>query len=77
VLAVLGAGDHGQPGGHGAALGNMVGNRISQFSIAEMLVQESAVGPPPLPGGRVGVQGPADDQPGRGDLLDAEQVAVG
>ena len=35
------------------------------------------VGPPPLPGGRVGVQGAADDQPGRGDRLDAEQVAVG
>jgi len=42
-----------------------------------MLVQESAVGPLPLPRGRVGVQGPADDQPCGGDLLDAEQVNVG
>ena len=42
-----------------------------------MLVQESAVGPLPLPRGRVGVQGPADDQLCGGDLLDAEQVTVG
>jgi hypothetical protein len=48
-----------------------------QFSIVEMLVQKSAVGPLPLPRGRVGVQGPADDQPCGGDLLDAEQVTVG
>ena len=42
-----------------------------------MLVQESAVGPLPLPRGRVGVQGPADDQAAGGDGLDEEQVAVG
>jgi hypothetical protein len=41
------------------------------------LVQESAVGPPPPPRLGVGVQGPAHDQPVRGDGLDAEQVPVG
>jgi hypothetical protein len=53
------------------------GDRVARLGIAEMLVQESAVGPLALPGGRVGVQRAADDQPGRGDLVDAEQVAVG
>ena len=77
VLAVLGPGDHRQAGVHRAALGDMIGDRIPEFGIAEMLVQESAVGPPALPGGRVGVQGAAHDQPARGDGLDAQQVPVG
>jgi hypothetical protein len=77
VLAVLGAGDHGQAGVHGAALRDVVGDRVPEFGVAEILVQESAVGPPALTGGRVGVQRPADHQAARGDRLDAEQVAVG
>ena len=36
-----------------------------------------SVGPAALPGARVGVQGPADEQAVWGDGLDAEQVAVG
>ena len=77
VLAVLGPGDHRQAGVHGAALGDMIGDRVPQFGVAEKLVQESAVGPPAAPGGRVGVQGPAHDQPVGGDGLDAQQVPVG
>ena len=77
VLAVLGPGDHRQAGVHRAAHGDMIGDRIPQFGIAEMLVQESAVGPPAAPGGRVGVQGAAHDQARAGDGLDAQQVPVG
>ena len=77
MLAVLGPGDHRQAGVHGPALRDMIGDRVPEFRISEMWIQESAVGPPPLPGGRVGVQGPADDQAAWGDGLDAEQVAVG
>ena len=77
VLAVLSAGDHGQARVHSAALRGVIGDRVAQLRLSEMLVQEGAVGPSPLPGGRIGVQGPADDQPGRSDRLDAEQVAVG
>jgi hypothetical protein len=36
-----------------------------------------SVGPAPLPGYRVGIQGPADQQAAPGDRLDAQQVAVG
>ena len=36
-----------------------------------------AVGPPALPGDRVGIQGPADEQAVPGDGFDAEQVTVG
>jgi hypothetical protein len=77
VLAVLGPGDHGQAGGHGTALGRVVGDRIAQFGIPVNIEHEASVGPAALPGGRVGVQGPADQQPVGGDGLDAEQVAVG
>src|SRR5207248_3892987 len=37
VLAVLGAGDDGQAGMYGAALGGVVGDRISQFGIFAVL----------------------------------------
>jgi hypothetical protein len=77
MLAVLGAGDHRQPGVHGAALGDMVGDRVAQLGIPVPGVEELLAGPPPLSGGRVGVQRPADGQPGRRDCLDADQVAVG
>ena len=77
VLAVLGAGDHRQAGVHGAALGGVVGDRVAEFGIFIAGEQEVAVGPAPLPGARVGVQRPADDQAVFGDRLDAEQVAVG
>ena len=40
-------------------------------------VQEAPVGPAALPGIRVGVQCPADEQPVAGDGVDAQQVAVG
>jgi len=77
VLAVLGAGDHGQAGVHGAALGGVVGDRVAQVRIFIVGEQEVSVGPAPLPGGRVRVQGPAHDQAVSGDGFDAEQVAVG
>ena len=77
VLAVFGPGDHGQAGVHGAALGGVVGDRISQFGIFVVLEHKVSVGPAALPGYRVGVQGPADEQAAPGDGLDTEQVAVG
>ena len=77
VLAVLGAGDHRQAGVHGAALRGVVGDRIPQFGSFVARVQEVPVGPAALPGFRVGVQGPADEQPVVGDGVDAQQVAVG
>jgi hypothetical protein len=77
VLAVLGAGDDGQAGVYGAALGGVVGDRVSQFGIFVVVEHEVPVGPAALPGGRVGVQRPADEQAVFGDGLDAEQVAVG
>ena len=77
MLAVLGAADHGQAGGHGAALRDVVGDRVAQLGVLVAGVQETAVGPAALAGGRVGVQGAADEQAVAGDRLDAEQVAVG
>jgi hypothetical protein len=77
VLAVLGAGDHGQAGGHGAALGRVIGDRVAEFGVTVGGVPEGTGGPAALPGPRVGVQGAADDQPISGDGVDAEQVAVG
>ena len=76
VLPVLGPGDHGQAGGHGAALGGVVGDRISEFGIFVVLEHEVSVGPAALPGDGVGVEGPADEQAIAGDGLDAEQVPV-
>src|ERR1035441_8858447 len=77
VRAVLGAGDHGQAGVHGAALGGVVGDRVAELGIFVAGEQEGAVGPAPLAGARVGVQRPAHDQAVFGDGFDAEQVAVG
>ena len=77
VLAVLGAGDHGEAGGHGAALRDVIGDRVAELGVLEACVEELLGGPAALPGNRVGVQRAADDQPGGGDGLDAEQVAVG
>ena len=62
---------------HGAALGGVVGDRVAEFGIFVAGEQEVSVGPAPLTGGRVGVQGPPHDQAVWGDGLDAEQVAVG
>ena len=77
VRAVLGAGYHGQPGGHGAALRDVIGDRVAQLSILIRVEQEVSVGPAALPGGRVSVQRAAHDQPPAGDGVDAEKVAVG
>jgi hypothetical protein len=55
----------------------VAGDRIAQFGILMKVEQDVSVGPSALPGPRVGVEGPADDQAVRGDGLDAEQVAVG
>ena len=77
MLAVLGAADHRQAGAHGAALRGVVGDRIAEFGRFVVGVQEVAVGPAALPGFRVGVQCPADEQPVVGDGVDAQQVAVG
>jgi hypothetical protein len=76
VRAVLGAGDHGQPGGHGAALGDVVGDRTAQLGILIKVEQEVSVGPAALPGGWVSVQRAGHDQPPAGDGIDAEKVAV-
>ena len=54
VRAVLGAGDHGQARVHGAALRDVVGDRLAQLGVAVTGVQELLVRPAPLPGGRVG-----------------------
>ena len=77
VLAVLGAGDHRQAGVHGAALGGVVGDRVAQFGSFVAGVQEMAVGPAALPGVRVRIERPADEQAVGGDGFDAQQVAVG
>ena len=77
VLAVLGAGDHRQAGVHGAALRGVVGDRVAQFGSFVAGVQEVPVGPAALPGFRVRIQRPADDQAAGGDGFDAQQVAVG
>ena len=42
MLAILGADDHGQPGGHGAALGGVVGDRVAQFGIVVLIEVFSA-----------------------------------
>jgi len=55
----------------------VVGDRVAQLGLVVAGVKELLAGPPALAGGRVGGQGPADDQPGWGERLDAEQVAVG
>ena len=62
---------------HGAALGGMVGDRISQFGIFVVLEHEVSVGPAALPGPAVGIQRAAHEQAVSGDCVDAEQVAVG
>jgi hypothetical protein len=55
----------------------VVGDRVAQFGILVRIEQEVSVGPPALPGARVGIQGPADEQAAPGDGFDAEQVTVG
>ena len=77
VLAVLGAADHGQAGGHGAALGDVVGDRVAQLGVPVAGVHEGPAGPAALAGGRVGVQRAADEQAVAGNRLDAEQIPVG
>ena len=63
MLAVLGAGDHRQAGGHGAALRDVVGDRVAQLGVPVVGVQEVLAGPAALAGARVGVQRAADEQP--------------
>src|SRR5690348_17376184 len=72
VLAVFGAGDDGQAGGDGAALGGVVGDGVAEFGVVVTGVGESAAGPAALPGLGVGVQGAADEQGVVGDRVDAE-----
>ncbi len=50
VRAVLGAGDHGQAGGHGAALRDVAGDRVAQLGMGVAGVQEVPGGPAALPG---------------------------
>jgi len=40
----------------------MVGDRVAQIGILVGVEQEVSVGQAALPGSRVGIQGPADDQ---------------
>jgi len=53
MLTILGPSDHRQACGHGAALSDVVGDRVAQLGMAEILVHETAVGPLTLPGVRV------------------------
>jgi len=46
----------------------MVGDRVAQLGILVGVEQEVSVGPVALPGSRVGIQGPADDQAVPGDV---------
>jgi hypothetical protein len=55
VLAVLGAGEHGQASVHSTALGRVIGDRVAEFGILIKVEQEVSVGPATLPGARVGV----------------------
>jgi hypothetical protein len=57
VLAVFAAGDDGEANVYGAALGGVVGDRVPQFGVFKMRVQETPVRPAAPPGFRVGVQG--------------------
>jgi hypothetical protein len=77
MLPVLGPGDHGQAGVHGAALSRVIGDRVAQLGIFVIGEQEVPVGPAALPGDRVGVEGPADEKTAPGDRLDAQEIAVG
>src|SRR5690349_22341483 len=67
VLAVFGAGDDGQAGGDGAALGGVIGDRVAQFGVVVTGEQEALAGPAALPGNRVWVEGAADEQAVFGD----------
>lgn len=62
MLAVFGADDHGQTGMHGAALGDMVSDRVTQLGLLVICVQELSVGPAALARLPVGIQGAADQQ---------------
>src|SRR6185437_15524988 len=77
VLAVFGAGDDGQAGVDGAALGGVVGDGVTELGVVVVRVEEGLAGPAALSGLGVGVQGAADEQAVLGDGVDAEQVAVG
>jgi cytochrome P450 len=74
VLPVLGPGEHGQAGVDGAALGDVVGDRVPELGVPVVRVQARPGGPLALAGPRVGIQGPAHEQAAGGDGLDAEQV---
>jgi hypothetical protein len=77
VLAVLAAGEHGQAGADGAALGDVAGDRVAEFGLLVVRVQELAVGPAAPPGLPVGVKSAAHQEALAGDSVDAEQVPVG
>ena len=77
MLEVFGAGNDREAGVHRAALRDMVGDRVAEFAIAVIGVQEVPVRPAALARSRVGVQRAAHEQAAWGDGLDAQQVAVG
>jgi hypothetical protein len=77
VLPVLGAGDHGEAGVHGAALGGVHGDCVAELGVGEVGVHELAVRPAAPSCYSVGVECPADEESFCGDGVDAEQVAVG
>jgi len=77
VLAVLGAGDHRQPGVHGTALRGVIGDGVPPARRLRSSRTGTGGRSSGAARGRVGVQRPADDQPVSGDGLDAQQVAVG
>ncbi len=77
VLAVLAAGEHGQAGPDGAALGDMGGDRVAELGVLVVRVQELSVRPAAPPALPVGAERAADEEALGGDGVDAEQVAVG
>ena len=76
-LPVFGAGDQGDAGVDGGALGGVPGDRVGEIGCLVAGVAEGPVGEPALPGGRVGVEEAADHDAAAGDGLDPQDVPVG
>jgi hypothetical protein len=77
LLTVLIPGEHRHGRMDGPALRDVAGDRVPELGVPVVRVQERLGGPLALPGGRVGVQGPADEQATGGDGVNAEQVPAG
>ena len=76
-LPVFGAGDQGDAGVHGGALGGVPGYRVGEVRCLVAVVAEGTVCELALSGGRIGVEHPADHDAAAGNGLDPQDVAVG